>query len=170
METPTQAQPPESRAPAPHMSLTPRQPFQFGIRWIFALTAAVAVFVTVMFVLRDDVAGPIMLALLPVELAIIATICVFGSGWLRAFMLGAAIPLGILAVGVGHGLGNLFYYYTVINREMSVDRRLDLPNVIKDGASILRIWIGWASLVSVLSGIVCLLIWYCLPAKSDGTR
>ena len=165
--------PPPIQPPLPgELSPAPRPSFQFGIRSIFVLTAAVAVFVTIMFVLSDEIAGPLILGLFPVVLAGMVAVVWLSRGWPRMFCAGAVVPAGLLAIGIGLYLGIML---------MQVEQRRQYPagiggtpptfdsaywfEGIKLAAPAYRFWFGWTSAASVLSGLVFVVIWACLPER-----
>lgn len=168
MEMPDSYSPPDKMLRLGDPLPDPAPPFQFSVLSIFVLTAAVAFYVTIVFALPDLVAGPFMLAFFPVVLAGMLTICIFGSGWLRVFVFGVSIPCVFLAVVIGFLMGNLFM--AVVKGDTALGTAgLKDPEVwslvLRNLAPVMRFWFGWTSAVSLLSGIVCLLIWSCLPAK-----
>lgn len=125
-----------------------RARMQFSLRAMFVLTAVVAFACAVLFALPNVVAVPLLLATAVALPAVLTTLVVYGSGYLRTFCIGALFP----AATVLYTTGWVLAYNLLFRGDTYVDWAV---MAAEDAARLCRWYAGTSWVLGLVVGLMC---------------
>ena len=127
-----------------------QRPWQFSIKTLLVLTASVAFLSMTLFVVRDDIGGPLMILFTVLYPALLVIITIYGKTPLRAFSIGALFPSGLLLYVTG-------WHFAYLLIEHSQRRGRELLEYLHRAGYVdtLRVYIAGAFVLSLVVGFAC---------------
>ncbi|MCH7727491.1 MAG: hypothetical protein IH991_13560 [Planctomycetes bacterium] len=134
----------------PDANYESHRPWQFSIKMLLVLTTCVALLSAMLFVIRDDVAGPLMILFTVLYPALLVIITIYEKTPLRAFSIGALFPSGLLLYVTG-------WHFAYLLIEHSQRRSGELLEYLHRAGYVdsLRVYIAGAFVLSLVVGFAC---------------
>jgi hypothetical protein len=141
-------------------------PWQFGLRALLGMTIATAVALTILFSLPDEYAVPVLVFLVIAVPAMLTVTAVYGSGYQRAFCIGALFPTGVVLYGTAWMLISFLFLLRGPRGPGALDGEFWME-FVQYLATPYRAYVGAAWVLAVVLGSLAVMIrWRLEEAKS----